>query len=259
LHRNHVGPRDLSVIIAITVEQAIPLAYGAKVGLNGNQIGTAPIGAFGCPALAHIMNTRVMDVHIRLWALCLCNVVSFSLFGCDRTEEQDRTTTSGDAAMSPDHALTLRSSAFEHGQAVPRDHTGDGRDISPRLSWSPVPAEAKELALICDDPDAPTAEPWVHWVLYKIPADTTTLAAGLATSPELDSPPGALQGKNSWGRFGYGGPAPPRGHGLHHYHFKLYALDKTLEVQSGLEKKALLEHMQGHVLAEAELVGTYQR
>jgi Raf kinase inhibitor-like YbhB/YbcL family protein len=96
-------------------------------------------------------------------------------------------------------------------------------------------------------------------VLYKIPADVRALTEGIPADPAPDVPPGAMQGKNSWGTDGYRGPAPPRGHGTHHYHFRLYALDAPLRVSQGLDKRGLLEAMQGHILAEAELVGTYER
>jgi Raf kinase inhibitor-like YbhB/YbcL family protein len=155
--------------------------------------------------------------------------------------------------------MTLRSDAFEDGRAIPRRYTEDGEDLSPPLSWSGLPEGTKELALIVDDPDAPRAEPWVHWVLYKVPADARTLPEGIPPTPVLDVPPGALQGKNSWGTIGYRGPAPPRGHGTHHYHFRLHALEAPLRAAQGLDKAGLQEAMQGHVLAEAELVGTYER
>lgn len=156
-------------------------------------------------------------------------------------------------------SISIQSTAFASGQPVPVQHTGDGRDLSVPLSWSGVPAGAKELALLCDDPDAPRAEPWVHWVLYKIPPDTQGLPAGVPARSNLESPAGALQGKNDWGTIGYRGPAPPRGHGVHHYHFKLYALDATLDVVPGLTKADLIEAMKRHILAEGELIGTYQR
>jgi Raf kinase inhibitor-like YbhB/YbcL family protein len=155
--------------------------------------------------------------------------------------------------------ITLTSTAFAHNQPIPRKHTGDGDDLSPPLSWSGVPDQARELVLICDDPDAPTPRPWVHWVLYKVPATTPGLPEGVPTSATLASPAGALQGRNSWGAVGYRGPAPPRGHGVHHYHFKLYALAGPLDAASGLEKEAVLAKMKGLVLAEGELIGTYQR
>jgi Raf kinase inhibitor-like YbhB/YbcL family protein len=155
--------------------------------------------------------------------------------------------------------MTLRSDAFADGKAIPRRHSEDGEDLSPPLTWSGPPEGTQELALIVDDPDAPRAEPWVHWVLYKIPADVQSLTEGIPPTPTPDAPPGARQGKNSWGTDGYRGPAPPKGHGTHHYHFRLYALDAPLAAAQGLDKAGLLHAMQGHVLAEAELVGTYER
>jgi Raf kinase inhibitor-like YbhB/YbcL family protein len=156
-------------------------------------------------------------------------------------------------------SMTLRSDAFANGQAIPRQYGEDGGDLSPSLAWSGLPEKTRELALIVDDPDAPRAEPWVHWVLYKIPADVQTLLEGLPRTPTLNMPPGAVQGKNSWGTDGYRGPAPPRGHGTHHYHFRLYALDAPLNAAQGLDKKGLLRAMEGHILGQAELVGTYER
>jgi Raf kinase inhibitor-like YbhB/YbcL family protein len=156
-------------------------------------------------------------------------------------------------------SLTLQTTAFANGQAIPVRFTGDGVDVSPELTWTEPPAGTRELALIVDDPDAPTAEPWVHWVIYKIPADVRSLVEGGSARPPLSQPSGILEGKNSWGTVGYRGPAPPKGHGTHHYYFRLYALDTPLTAAAGLDKNALLKLMKGHILAEAELVGTYQR
>jgi Raf kinase inhibitor-like YbhB/YbcL family protein len=163
----------------------------------------------------------------------------------------------GDANM----AITITSTAFKAGVAIPKQYTGEGDDHSPALAWSGVPGGAKELAMICDDPDAPTKEPWVHWVIYKIPADTKSLSEGIPRKPRPPAPAGALQGVNTFesDNIGYRGPMPPPGHGVHHYHFKLYALDKPLELETGLDKKALLAAMGGHIVAQGELVGTYQR
>jgi Raf kinase inhibitor-like YbhB/YbcL family protein len=155
--------------------------------------------------------------------------------------------------------LTITSTAFADGQPIPKKYTGEGEDISPPLSWTGVPPTAKELALICDDPDAPRPQPWVHWVICKLPADTKGLPEKVAKTGSLTEPVKALQGRNSWGNPGYGGPLPPPGHGVHHYHFKLYALDASLEAQPGLEKEQLLAKMKGHIVAEGELIGTYQR
>lgn len=156
-------------------------------------------------------------------------------------------------------AIKVTSSAFKNDQPIPKKYTGEGEDVSPPLSWSNVPAETKELALICDDPDAPRPEPWVHWLMYKIPAGTTQLPEAVPPERTLKTPPGVMQGTNSFGKIGYGGPMPPPGHGVHHYHFKLYALNKTLPLQPGIEKKALLSAMKGAIIAEGELVGTYER
>jgi len=156
-------------------------------------------------------------------------------------------------------SLKIQSSAFPSGKPVPRKHTGDGEDVSPSLAWEGIPDGTKELALICDDPDAPTPEPWVHWVICKIPASATGLPENVAKTGKVAAPAGALQGKNSWGKECYGGPSPPRGHGTHHYYFKLYALDAALNVSSGLTKAQLLAAMKGHIVAQGELVGTYQR
>ena len=156
--------------------------------------------------------------------------------------------------------MLLTSPAFKQNHQIPRRHTGDGDDISPALSWSEVPSAAKELALIVDDPDAPTTEPWIHWVLYKIPPTVTDLPEHIRPALHVSNPGGALQGQNSWPKgIGYRGPAPPKGHGLHHYHFKLYAVAAPLDLKPGAEKSTLLAAMKDHILAEAELIGTYQR
>ncbi len=154
---------------------------------------------------------------------------------------------------------SLTSSVFAEGEAIPRRHTEDGEDLSPPIAWSGLPQGTVELALIVDDPDAPVEEPWVHWILYQIPASLDALPEGLPQSPRLESPAGMLQGTNTWGTVGYRGPAPPEGHGTHHYHFKLYALDAPLEVEPEPDKKSLMLAMSGHVLAQRELVGTYER
>lgn len=153
----------------------------------------------------------------------------------------------------------LTSSAFQQDQEIPRQHTGEGSDVSPSLSWTAPPDGTRELALIVDDPDAPTDEPWVHWVLYRLAPGTTSLPERV--TPALRSgPEGAVQGANSWPKgIGYRGPMPPKGHGVHHYHFRLYALDRELKLEPGLDKNSLLAAMEGHILGVAELVGTYER
>ena len=156
-------------------------------------------------------------------------------------------------------SITITSTAFESNQPIPRKYSGEGQDVSPPLSWSNLPDGTKELALIVDDPDAPIPEPWVHWVLYKIPIDTQGLQENIPTSSKVSTPAGVLNGKNSWGKLGYGGPMPPPGHGVHRYFFKLYALDTTLDLPPEADKNTLLKAMSGHILVEGELVGTYKR
>jgi Raf kinase inhibitor-like YbhB/YbcL family protein len=158
--------------------------------------------------------------------------------------------------------IRVSSPAFATGERIPQLFTGDGQDVSPPLVWDGVPENAKELALICDDPDAPTPEPWVHWVLYKLSPTVRELPQGVPPGEQMDHPVAAMQGLNSWPSgqtIGYRGPAPPPGHGVHHYHFRLYALDCELTVNPGLDKRTLLQAMDGHVLAEGELMGTYER
>ena len=154
--------------------------------------------------------------------------------------------------------LELRSTAFAHEGEIPRKYTCDGEDHSPPLSWTGVPADTKSLALIVDDPDAPDPKApkrvYVHWVLYNIPPD----AAGLAEAVRAaDLPRGTLEGLNDWGRTGYGGPCPPVGR--HRYFHKLYALDTVLRDLGAATKAQVEAAMKGHVIAHAELVGTYQK
>jgi Raf kinase inhibitor-like YbhB/YbcL family protein len=147
-------------------------------------------------------------------------------------------------------ALALTSSAFEPGAEIPSKYTCEGADLAPALSWSGAPAAGKSFALVMDDPDAPRGT-WVHWVVVDLPPGATSLPEGGAL------PQGARSGTNSWNRTGYGGPCPPSGR--HRYFFKLYALDNRLTLPANSDRKAVLAVMQGHVLAEAQLVGTYQK
>lgn len=146
-------------------------------------------------------------------------------------------------------ALALTSSAFEAENTIPEKYTCEGPDLSPPLSWSGVPDDTQSLALIADDPDAP-AGTWVHWVLYDIPAETHQLpedASGVGT-----------EGINDFNREGYGGPCPPPG-SPHRYFFKLYALDTTLNLDPGASKQNVLEAMEGHILDQGQLMGTFSR
>jgi Raf kinase inhibitor-like YbhB/YbcL family protein len=151
--------------------------------------------------------------------------------------------------------MQLKSAAFENAAAIPSKYTCDGKNVSPPLQWSGTPANAKSLALIVDDPDAP-AGTWVHWVLYDLPPATSQLSEETSRSQYL--PGGAKQGINDFKHLGYGGPCPPPGK-AHRYFFKLYALDAQLGLQPGATKKDVESAMQKHILAQAQYLGTYQR
>ncbi len=150
--------------------------------------------------------------------------------------------------------MEIKSSAFGSGEMIPAKYTCDGADFSPQLEWSGSPAGTRSFALICDDPDAPMGT-WVHWVIYDIPPTATMLAEGITR--EKDLPGGGTQGINDFRKIGYGGPCPPGG--THRYFFKLYALDSELGLKPGVTKDQLLKAMRGHILGEAQLMGTYRR
>jgi len=155
-------------------------------------------------------------------------------------------------------AFALTSPAFKPDDRIPAKYTGEGADVSPPLEWSDPPAGAKSFALICDDPDAPMGT-WDHWLLWNLAGDLRKLPENVAKTETVAALGGARQGKNSWPKIGYNGPMPPKGHGTHHYHFALYALDTALDLKTGADKKALLAAMKGHILGKATLMGTYSR
>jgi Raf kinase inhibitor-like YbhB/YbcL family protein len=147
--------------------------------------------------------------------------------------------------------LNISSKAFEqHGQ-IPRQYTGDGDNKSPPIAWMGVPDGTRQLALVCFDPDAPLPKGFTHWVVYGIPADATGIPEGGGS--------GLVQGLNGMGKPGYIGPAPPQGHGLHHYYFWLYALGDGPELKPNLSREGLLDEISKRVLGQARLVGTYER
>lgn len=150
--------------------------------------------------------------------------------------------------------IQISSAAFEEGGAIPKNYTCDGANISPPLKWSRLPAGTKSVALIADDPDAP-AGTWVHWVLYALPPTVTELAENQPPDKTLAN--GARQGTNDFRKIGYGGPCPPRG--THRYSFKIYALDTDLALNPGATKAELLKAMDGHLLANGQLMARYQR
>lgn len=154
--------------------------------------------------------------------------------------------------------MKLSSPAFGHGQPIPRKFSSEANDLSPSLQWEGAPPGTRSLVLLCDDPDAPMGA-FTHWVLYGLPAETSALPGAVAKTEVVPDLGGAKQGVNDFGRIGWGGPCPPRGHGVHHYHFKLYALDNDPGLPPRATKKKVEDAMKGHILAQAELVGTYER
>jgi Raf kinase inhibitor-like YbhB/YbcL family protein len=168
----------------------------------------------------------------------------------------------GNSAMRSDprtapsaSGFQLRSDAFKEGETIPAQFTCEGADISPPLEWANVPNGTRSFALIMEDPDAP-AGVWTHWVVFNLPAGMKLMDANLPKRPNL--PGGGLQGTNSFGRTGYGGPCPPPGN-AHRYYIHLYALDSTLNLQPGAQKEEVLAAMKGHILGEAQLMGRFKR
>jgi Raf kinase inhibitor-like YbhB/YbcL family protein len=173
------------------------------------------------------------------------------------------------AAQGAPASLTVTSAAFKNGATIPAQYTADGKNVSPPLAWSGAPSGTHEFALILDDPDAPTPQPFVHWVIYKIPGSATGLPEAVpmgATASVAGAT--ASQGATGFAMFarrggpppdpGYRGPAPPPGK-PHHYHFKVYALNAPIDPQDGMTKDQLLTAMEGKIVAQGELVGVYER
>ena len=168
-------------------------------------------------------------------------------------------TTSGCESREPlkegEMVLSVSSPAFQEGDKIPSKYTCEGQDVSPALTWGEPPVGAQSFALIIDDPDAPGGV-FTHWVIFNIPPDSRQLAEAIPTQAQLTT--GASQGKNDFGRIGYGGPCPPPGRS-HRYQFTLCALDQPLDLKAGASKKQVIDAMQGHILAQGQLTGTYQR
>jgi len=150
--------------------------------------------------------------------------------------------------------MILTSPSFLDGKTIPADFTCDGRDITPPLEWSDAPENSTQFALLMDDPDAPGGT-WSHWVMYGIPANHSRLEESIPATPDL--PDGSRQGRNSWGRIGYGGPCPPSG--IHRYVFRLFALSNAPNMETGLSSSRVMVAIRNHILAEAHLTGLYQR
>ena len=155
--------------------------------------------------------------------------------------------------------LAVTSSAFQHDAAIPEPFTQYGEDFSPALSWTGAPPATKTFVVIMEDPDAKQPTPYVHWILYGIPAATSSLHESIPTVLRLKDPKEALQGRNSRGSVGYVGSKPPDGDPVHHYHFEVFALDSTGPTEPALPRESLLQQMAGHVLARGEIIGTFQR
>jgi Raf kinase inhibitor-like YbhB/YbcL family protein len=166
------------------------------------------------------------------------------------------------AAFQEPAKVLVESPAFKHGQPLPVDYTADGKNISPPLTWTNLPAGTREIAVIHEDPTAPMPQPFVHWVIYKIPATAKGLPENIPPDPAVPMPSelsGAVQGVSGFRRPGYRGPAPPKPGRVHEYHFIVYALSEPLDVQAGLTKAQLLEAMKGKIIGQGEIVGTYER
>lgn len=151
-------------------------------------------------------------------------------------------------------AFAIMSAAFADGDMIPELYTADGSDISPPLEWMNCPGGTRSYTIICEDPDAP-AGTWIHWIIYNIHPDTMSLDTGVPPDAELYD--GTMQGVNSWGRVGYGGPAPPSG--THRYFFRIYAVSTHLDVAPGADLSEVTYAMEDHILDEAVLMGTYTR
>lgn len=155
--------------------------------------------------------------------------------------------------------LTCTSAPFASGENIPSEYTCEGADVSPGLEWTHAPDDTDTFALIVDDPDAP-GQTFTHWVLFNVPGDATSLPQDVDVEAQFpDATPAPQEGANDFGDVGYGGPCPPPGDGPHRYFFRLYALDTALDLEAGASKEQVTDAMDGHVLAETELMGTYQR
>ena len=194
---------------------------------------------------------------LSLFALvCLCSCQTANQNRTDSNQSHPETTPAEKRSEPGNEKMSIKvtSTAFADGEMMPKQYTCDGANVSPPLSWSGVPASAKALAIICDDPDAP-GKTWVHWVVYDLPASLTSLTEKIATATELTG--GGKQGMNDFKKIGYGGPCPPSG--THRYYFKLYALDAATALKPGATKDQLLKAMEGHIVAQGQLMGRYKR
>jgi len=194
-----------------------------------------------------VRKCRDLNILVNNMKKILFLILLFSLAGCGAS--QDLPVQESDLEISKGVSMKIASSVFNQGEAIPAKYTCDGEDISPALSIAEVPEGALSLVLICDDPDAPAGD-WVHWLVWNI-------EPGVGGIAENTVPAGGVEGTTSFGKTDYGGPCPPSR--THRYFFKVYALDTKLDLDSSADKTKLLEAMEGHVLGEAVLMGTYAR
>lgn len=206
---------------------------------------------------------RIVDSG-RIGSLWFCAFVFIALSSCRSKYQSAPTNQTGPATIASESpteqaggekmTITVSSTAFPNEELIPRQYTCDGPNISPLIEWTGLPKDAKTIALVCDDPDAPT-KVWVHWVVFDVPATRSRLPE--AVPPGETIPGGGRQGTNDFGKAGYGGPCPPSG--THRYFFKVYALDTHLNLDSTTTKGQLLRAMEGHVLAQGQVMGRYRR
>lgn len=155
--------------------------------------------------------------------------------------------------------LEIECLSWADGQAIPPRYSRDDTNDSPPISWARLPEETQSIAVICEDPDAAGEAAFVHWVIYNIPPKHPGLPEGISKTAQPLEIPGCVQGLNHFGEIGYDGPQPSRGHGVHHYHFRVFALDAVLPIEERITKERLIDAMRGHVLASGEIVGTFHR
>jgi len=199
--------------------------------------------------MSNVMKSTVVPlVLVILASLLACSNRTGSSAGTSVTQNQNQN------QLQSAKDIKLTSTAFKEGESIPHQYTCDGVNVSPPLEWSGVPKSAKTVAMIADDPDAPSGT-WVHWILYNLPAENIGMVENLPTGENLKA--GGLQGKNDFGNVGYGGPCPPSG--THRYFFKIYALDGELPLKAGATKPEVEKAMEGHVMAQGQLMGTYRR
>lgn len=198
----------------------------------------------------------ILKIIAKICALLIALVLLCSCQGRVRTgSDQDKAPANSRKVDERMAQIKITSAAFQEGGMIPKQYTCDGKNISPPLAWDAVPNSVKTLALVCEDPDAP-AKTWTHWVLFNLPAGAKELPENVPPQEKLAS--GGRQGTNDFGKIGYGGPCPPPG-SPHRYYFKLYALDTDIALNAGATKEQLLKAIEGHVVAEGQLLGKYQR